>query len=94
MHDIGYFDVAGNCFDLSAPRPSVSSTSQALCNVAARDASLGVLRDCDVGTARPDELAERLLALLVGVEDAHRIDVVKGFLRPIQKRIEQSRSQR
>lgn len=60
----------------------------AMRNVEAGRSAHAILREIEAGIARPDELAERLLALLIGADDAHRLDIVTGFLRPVQKRLE------
>jgi hypothetical protein len=60
----------------------------AMRNVAAASAARDALDRIATGTGRPDELAKHLLILLDQVGDAHRADVIKGFMRPLEKRIE------
>ncbi|SDH82600.1 hypothetical protein [Paraburkholderia phenazinium] len=56
--------------------------------VSAGESANSALREIDAGTAWPDDLADRLIALLDGI-DAQRIsEVIRGFMRPIAKRIE------
>jgi hypothetical protein len=68
---------------------SVDSLSgQEISTVSAADVAQGVLHDIDDDTARAAQLADHLLALLVAVDDAHRADVIPGFLQPIAKLLE------
>lgn len=88
LTDLNYFDVNEHFLDTFPPAAPGNIADQALRTVNAGDAAQNALRDIDNGTARPDQLADQLLALLVGVDDTYRADVVKGFLRPIAKRLE------
>ena len=88
MSDLNHFNERDHFVDSPAVARTERLVDGAMRNIAAGRSAHGVLRDIDLGVGRPDELAEQLLALLVGADDAHRADIVKGFLRPIEKRIE------
>jgi len=60
----------------------------ALRNIQAGRAADEILTLIDAGSAAPDALAARLLSLLAAADPEHHVDIVQGFLRPAQKRLE------
>ncbi|RRA01108.1 hypothetical protein [Burkholderia cepacia] len=62
----------------------------ALRNIQAGRAADEILTLIDAGSAAPDALAARLLSLLAAADPEHHVDIVQGFLRPVQKRVEAS----
>lgn len=86
MNEPFYHDV--DLLDIPAPVEPERLIDGAMRNINAGRAAHELLREIDAGTARPDDLANRLLELIVGTDDKHRADVVRGFCRPFEKRIE------
>jgi len=74
--------------DVDVLVPAGTLAAQALRIVSAGESANDALREIDAGTARPDDLADRLLTLLDGIDAAPISDVIRGFMRPIAKRIE------
>ena len=76
----------GRNVDVLAPANALAE--RALRIVSAGESANSALREIDAGTARPDDLADRLLALLDGIDAPPISDAIHGFMRPIAKRIE------
>src|SRR5471032_1947668 len=90
MTDINHYEQSDHYVD--APARTERLVDSAMRNVAASREAHAVLRVIDAGTGRPDELSNRLLEMLAGLDDAHRADVIKGFLRPVEKALERTRA--
>ena len=72
------------------PIPTVTDLADAAVrSIEAGRAAATILAQIDADTAAPDALAAQLLALLAVEEPQHHGDILTGFLRPVQKRIEE-----
>ncbi|WP_369051147.1 hypothetical protein [Burkholderia gladioli] len=73
------------------PTPTVTELADAAVrSIEAGRAAANILTQIDAGFAAPDALATQLQALLTAEEPQHHGDVLSGFLRPVQKRVEAS----
>lgn len=71
------------------PTPTVTDLADAAVrSIEAGRAAATVLAQIDAGFAAPDALAALLQALLAAEEPQHHGDILTGFLRPVQKRLE------
>ncbi|RQU92478.1 hypothetical protein [Burkholderia cenocepacia] len=72
------------------PTPTVTELADAAVrSIEAGRAAAAILAQIDADTAAPDALAVQLLAMLAAEEPQHHGDILTGFLRPVQKRIEE-----
>jgi hypothetical protein len=58
--------------------------------VTTADVANDVLADVGTGAAHPDALANRLVELLTAVDTDIRDQIIKEYLRPVQKRLERT----
>lgn len=73
------------------PAPTVTELADAAVRtIEAGRAAATILAQIDADTAAPDALAVQLLALLAAEEPPHHGDILTGFLRPVQKRLEET----
>ncbi|MDC6132406.1 hypothetical protein PPH41_32020 [Burkholderia gladioli] len=71
------------------PTPTVTELADAAVrSIEAGRAAASILTQIDAGFATPDALATQLQALLAAEEPQHHGDILSGFLRPVQKRLE------
>ncbi|KVD48632.1 hypothetical protein WS61_07375 [Burkholderia sp. ABCPW 11] len=72
------------------PTPTVTELADAAVrSIEAGRAAATILAQIDADTAAPDALAAQLLVLLAAEEPQHHGDILTGFLRPVQKRLEE-----
>jgi len=73
------------------PTPTVTDLADAAVrSIEAGRAAATILTQVDAGFATPDALAKLLHSLLAAEEPQHHGDILAGFLRPVQKRLEAS----
>ncbi|WP_186191996.1 hypothetical protein [Burkholderia gladioli] len=73
------------------PTPTVTELADAAVrSIEAGRAAASILTQIDADFATPDALATQLQALLAAEEPRHHGDILSGFLRPVQKRVEAS----
>jgi hypothetical protein len=77
MNDLGYFDVS-------------TAADEAFAAVTIDSIAKQMLDQIDTGAALPNALADRLLELIVAVDDQVRVSVVRDYLRVVQKRLERA----